>query len=284
MYELVLKFFGALKSLWQFMKILCTATISLLLLYWIQNLLGSEWGWMGFIAPFFKNLLAVTDSIYSLKIDFFGAVFELKYLSAVIVLIGCFYLMNLLIMLTCMLEAGYKVTHSRCKKSEEDMLNKTLKQDIIKQEKSIKKYVVTIHTTLKSKVARYDSNLNIDEQNKLMNDFIYEKLNVKHAIFEGGFMYSFDNYDKIDNVLDVLFKVMNSSAPMDYAICIQSGDELKQLKKLISLKYFGKIIMAADTCYRYKFNSTHRYRTSQIGLFQYENRTMEAHEFKTMEN
>jgi len=280
MHQIVLKFFGALKSLWQFMKIICTACITLLLLFWIQNLLGAEWGWLGFITPFFKNLLAITDSIYSLKLNFFGAVFELKYLSAVIVLIGCFYLMNLFIMLTCLLEAGYKATHFICKKTEENILNKSLKEDIIKQEKSIKNYVVVIHTVIKPKYNRLETTFDINEQNKLMNDFIFEKLGVKPANYEGGFMYAFDNFEKIDTILEVLFKVLKSSAPLDYAICIQSGNEMKQLKKLISLKYYGKIIMAADTCYRYKFNTTQKYRTSQIGLFQYENRTMEAHEFR----
>ena len=149
---------------------------------------------------------------------------------------------------------------------------------MIKQEKSIKKYVVTIHTALKPKFSHAELKFDINEQNNLMKDFIYDKLRVDPVDYEGGFMYSFDNFDKVDNILDVLFKVMGSSAPIDYAICIQSGGDMKQLNKLISLKYFGKIIIAADTCYRYKFNTTHRYYTSQIGIFQYGQRTMEAHE------
>lgn len=283
MHQFFLKLFKTLTSFWQFMKIVCTACIGLLLLYWIQNLLGAEWQWLGFIAPFFKNLLAVTDLIYSLKLDLFGAVFELKYLTAVIVLIGCFYLMNLFIMITYLVEVGYKATYMMCRKAEEENVNKSLKQDIIKQEISIKKYAVTIHTAVKPKFSHKDIHIDMVEQNKLMNDFIFEKLNVKPAEYEDGFIYLFDNFNRVDQVLGVLFKVMNSSAPIDYSICIQTGDETKQLKKLISLKYFGKIIMAADTCYRYKFNTVQNYRTSQIGLFQYENRTMEVHEFREID-
>ncbi len=280
MHKLYLKIFGGLKSFWQFMKIVCVFCIMLLLLFWIQNLTNAEWKWLGFITPFFNNLLAVTDNIYSLKFDFWGAVFELKYLSAVIVLIGCFYFMNLMIIITTLIEAGYVSTYLTCKKVEENIINKSLQESIIKQEKSIKKYAVTIHTALKPKFSHAELKFDLNEQNKLMKDFIYEKLRIDPTDYEGGFMYSFDNFDKIDDVLDVLFKVMNSTAPIDYAICIQSGGDMKQLNKLISLKYFGKVIMAADTCYRYKFNTTHRYYTSQIGIFQYENRTMEAHEFK----
>ena len=41
--------------------------------------------------------------------------------------------------------------------------------------------------------------------------------------------------------------------------------------------------MAADTSYRYRYNETHRYQTSQIGVFQYGDKTLEVHEFKQFE-
>ena len=113
-----------------------------------------------------------------------------------------------------------------------------------------------------------------------MNKFISEKTSVKAMMFDGGFLYNFIDFDKIDTVLDVLFKVLHSSAPIDYAICIQSGDNIEQLKKLSSLNHFGMISMAADTAYRYKYNETHRYQTAQVGVFQNGDRTLEVHEFK----
>ena len=78
----------------------------------------------------------------------------------------------------------------------------------------------------------------------------------------------------------ILFKLINSNAPIEYAICVQVGDDSQKLNKLIDLKFFGKISMASDTAYRYKFNESHRYSTSQLGIYQYEGGTMEAHEFK----
>ena len=123
-------------------------------------------------------------------------------------------------------------------------------------------------------------NVNLDEQNKLMNKFISEKTAVIPMMMNGGFLYEFMDFDKIDTVLDVLFKVLHSSAPLDYAICVQSGDNMEQLTKLSTLNHFGMISMAADTAYRYRFNETHRYQTTQVGVFQNGDRTLEVHEFK----
>ncbi len=280
MHEIIMSFFKFLKSFFQFMKIVFVFCIIMLLFYWVQNLTGSDWKWLGFITPFLKGLLEIANKIYSVSFDIFGAVFEFKYLSALIILTAFFYLMNLLIIVTNLIEDAYNTSYLVCKKAEEALLNKTLKANVEREEKRINKYSVAISTTLKPKFSHKELNINIQEQNKLMNKFIIEKTGVQPAVFESGFLYQFNRFDEIDNVLEVLFKVIHSNAPLDYAICIQAGDDMEQLKKLISLKHYGMISMAADTAYRYKFNETHRYGTTQVGLFQYGERTLEVHEFK----
>ena len=280
MHEIIMSFFKFLKSFFQFMKIVFVFCIIMLLFYWVQNLTGSDWKWLGFITPFLKGLLEIANKIYSVSFNIFGAVFEFKYLSALIILTAFFYQMNLLIIVTNLIEDAYNTSYLVCKKAEEALLNKTLKANVEREEKRINKYSVAISTTLKPKFSHKELNINIQEQNKLMNKFIIEKTGVQPAVFESGFLYQFNRFDEIDNVLEVLFKVIHSNAPLDYAICIQAGDDMEQLKKLISLKHYGMISMAADTAYRYKFNETHRYGTTQVGLFQYGERTLEVHEFK----
>lgn len=280
MHNYVLKCFNFFKNLLQFLKIVCLFCILMLICYWMQNLTNADWTWLGFIKPFLDGLLDVANSIYSVSFDIFGATFEFKYLSALIILVASIYLVNLLVILTNILEGTYKSAHFVCKKTEEAIFNKKLKENIIRQEKQITKYSVCIQTKLKSKFSHRELKINIDEQNKLMNEFIMQKTGVKPTLYNGCYLYNFTNFDKIDTVLDVLFKVIHSNAPLDYAICIQSGDDFKQLTKLIELKDFGKVIIAADTAYRYKFNASHRYQTSQIGIFQNENKTLEVQEFK----
>lgn len=262
------------------MKIIFVFCILMLVCYWVQNLTNADWTWLGFIKPFLDGLLELANSIYSVSFDFFGATFEFKYFSAIIILVALIYLMNLCILLSNIVEGAYKSAHFVAKKTQEAIFNKGLQENITRQEKKITKYSVLIKTKLKKKYAHAELNVNIDEQNKLMNQFISEKTSVKPMILDGGFLYNFSDFDKIDTVLDVLFKVLHSNTPITYAICIQSGNDLEQLKKLATLNHFGTVSMAADTAYRYKYNETHRYQTSQIGLFQNGDKTLEVHEFQ----
>ena len=285
MHNFMLGFFKFLRSFLHFMKIVFVFCIIMLAFYWVQNLTGADWKWLGFIIPFLDVLLEIANKIYSVSFDFFGATFELKYFSAVVILILLIFGMNLLVILVDIIEGLYCSVHFICKKTEEAVMNKALKDDVTREQKKISKYMVTIHTSLKSKFAHRELNIDINEQNKLMNKFIMEKTCVAPSVFEEGFMYKFNNFDKIDEVLEVLFRVMKSDTPLNYAICIQvcgqsSAEDMRQLRKLISLKSVGKITMAADTSYRYRFNETHRYGTSQIGIFQDGDITLEVHEFQ----
>lgn len=280
MHEFILNCFGFLKSFLHLMKIVFVFCILMLLCYWVQNLTNADWAWLGFMKPFLDGLLEFTNSIYSVTFDLWGAKFEFKYFSAVIILTAGVYLMNLFIILSNIAEGAYKSARFVAKKTQEVIFNKELKVNITREEKKIKRYAVLIKTQLKKKYVHAELNVNLDEQNKLMNKFISEKTAVKPMMMNGGFLYEFIDFDKIDTVLDVLFKVLHSNAPIDYAICIQSGDDMEQLAKLSTLNHFGMISMAADTAYRYKYNETHRYQTAQIGVFQNGDRTLEVHEFK----
>lgn len=284
MHDFILKIFSVIKSFWHFVKILCMFCIMLLLTYWIQNLTHANWEWLGFIKPFLDGLLNFTNSIYSISFNIWGAVFELKYLSALLILIAMCYATNLLTALTNIVEGAYKSTHYICKKTNEAFGNKRLQDDVTKQENKKNSYCVVINTQIKPKFNHAEINVNIDEQNRLMLNFLNEKFGKKPENFNGGFRYDFNDFKNIDSVLTVLFKVLNSNAPIGYAICIQilTGNdiEMKELNKLIKLQHFGKITMAADTAYRYRYNELHKFEASQIGVFQNENDTIEVHEFK----
>lgn len=280
MHEIILRGFNALRSFWHFLKIVCVFCIILLALFWVQNILHATWDWMSYFTPFLTGLLDIANNICSLSFNLWGAVFELKYVSAILILMALYFCMNLLIILTGILEAGYKSTHFICKKTQEIKLNKELKDNITREEARINKYVVTIHTAIKPKFSHKELHVDIEEQNKMMLDFLKQKLSMEPISFEGGYMYVFEDFNRIDNILDVLFKMINGNTPIYHAICIQVGDNLPQLKKLINLQHYGKITMAADTSYRYRFNKTHRYQTSQIGVFQNGDKTIEVHEFK----
>ena len=138
--------------------------------------------------------------------------------------------------------------------------------------------MILINTQWKKSYFKKEND-SMGEQNNLMNDFIFNQTGIKHSVFNNGFLYQFDNLEKIDDVLDVMFKIIHSNAPLDYSISVQSGDNLQIIKKLSDLKEFNKIIMTAETLYRYNLNKNKRYQTQNVGVFQYENLTLEIHEF-----
>ncbi len=280
MHEFIIGIFNFVKSTLYFFRIVCVFCILMLLLYWIQNLTHATWAWIGFIKPFLDWLLEEANKIYSVSFDLWGAVFEFKYLSALIILVISSYVLKLVEFLVGVVENIYRGTRMLCKKTEQTLMNKQLHEDVKKEELKLTNYSLLIKTRIKKKFSHQEISINLDEQNKIMTDFIKEKTSKAPMSFGGAYMYQFNDFEHIDTVLDIMFKLLNSSAPLDYAITIQVGDNLNQLGKLLELEHYGQVTMAADTAYRYKYNTIHRYQTAQVGLFQTGEKTLEVHEFK----
>lgn len=284
MHKTILNLFGFLKNCLQFVKILLIFGILMLLLYWIQNLTGGHWGWMGLFAPILDYFIHVGEIISSDSIKLFEAVFEYKYMIAVILFILLYAVVHFEIIGLEVLERGYSNGRQLAKKIEEDAFNQALKLKNSSEQSRLRKYDIYIETSIKKKYTNKEFNINIKEQNKIMNKFLMEQTGVSPQVFDNGFLYSFNDFNHIDKILQVFFKVINSDTPLNYTVCVQVlganlNKEKEQLKKLIGLKFENKISMASDTAYRYKFNAFHRYGVSQLGLFQKENDTFEAHQF-----
>ena len=281
MHELILNIFKSIRSFIYFLRIVCIFLIMLLLFYWIEHLTNDTFNWLNFIKPFFDWLLEICDNIYSFSFNFFGAVFELKYLSVLLIFVAISYILKLISGGVSLIETGYLKTREAYKNSEEAAINSMLQAEATQNELKLSKYTVVINTQLKKKFLQREIKVDMDKENKIMNDFITQKTGKVPLKYNGGFAYQFDSFNKIDTVLDALFKVVKSEKAMiDCAVCIQLEDNKEQLNELIKLNHFGKITMAADTAYRYKFNSSHRYGVAQVGIFQTEDGTIEVSEFK----
>ncbi len=278
------KVFGFIKSSLQFLKIISVFLMLMLLLYWIKDLAALNWGWIDFFAPVLSFFIGAGALISDSSFDLWGASFEHKYFFALIILIVLYYIIHFAYIGTETLEEACNEGHKVIKRMEEKKFNDSLKQAHIDEQTAIKKYRIYVGTNVKKKFSHLDCNVNLEEQNNVMNKFLMEKLMTTPSVYEGGFIYSFSDFNSIDNVLEVFFKLLNSNASLDYTICVQicAGNpeaEKAQLKSLIDLKFENKISMMSDTAFRYKFNKSHRYGTSQLGMFQKGNDTVEAHEF-----
>ena len=114
--------------------------------------------------------------------------------------------------------------------------------------------------------------------------FLIEKTNCSPSKKDEGFLFEFNDFERIDTILDSFNKLIQSKAPLDYIICLQvfgedASKEWNQREVLKNLKILNKIVSFADTAYRYSFNRDKGYTVSQLGLFQKEGTTFEVHEY-----
>ena len=279
MHKLIQWIFTTLINAEKFLRILCVFFIMLISLYWIQNLTEASWWWMGFIAPVLDCILDFVNSLYSFSFDFWGKTIEIKYFNAIIlIIIVIFVLKGINIVLEKIFEI-YEDAHLVYKKTHEKMFNNHLENAIIKEEKQINDYMVFIQTRIPKKYVNRAESINLNEQNNKMNKYISSNTNTIFMKNWDGYLYIFKDFEQIDSVLEILFKVLNSDAPIDYMMCIQAGNDAKKLKQLVDLKEWGKIIMSADTLCRYEYNNAKKYKTTNVGIFQREEGTLEVHEF-----
>lgn len=280
MHKFVKCFFNNLVEFLLFVKIVCLLAIMCFSLYWANHLANFGWNWLSFISPLFDFLIENAEKICSASWNFFGAIFEMKFFLVLIFFVLLAYVSALLVDGVREIERVYENTRKIYNKNKENVFNQKLMANITHEEKKISLYSVYIKTQLKKKFSHQELNINIEEQNKKMCEIIEPAFAQEAEIFNNGFLYNFGNFNNIDYVLDVLVKLMKSSLPLDYAISIQINNNKEQLTKLSELDLFGKIVMAADTSYRYRFNKSHRYQMSLVGLFQNGENTLEVHEFK----
>lgn len=287
MHKFILEIFSFLKNLFQFIRILMLFSILMLLLFWIQNLINGHWAWLDFIKPFLSFFVWLGSLVSDNSISLFNATFEYKYFWALAFIILLYYIFNLFIIGTETVQEAYGDGCRLVKKIEEEAMNKSMQLQNKMEQEQIKNYQIFVSTSIKKKFSHRELGVDLEEQNRIMNKFLIEKTGVVPDKQGNGFVYSFSDFAHIDDILQYFFRLINSDAPLDYVICVQifsdkTMTEKGQLKKLIELNFVNKITTLSDTVWRYKFNKTHRYSTSQLGVFQKDGITFEVHQFDEM--
>lgn len=284
MQKFVLKLFGFFKSCTQFIKILIVFLVLMLILYWIQDLTGGNWAWMSFISPVLDFLLDVGKAVWPGHMMLFAAVFEFKYLVALIVLGGLYALAHFGYIGLTALEDWFNDSCRFVRKIQEDQFNKSMEKKCISEQKKLKRYQIYVEAQVKPKFAHREYNINMDEQNQIMLKYLIDKTNTCPDKFENGYLFTFNSFSDIDDVLDIFVKLFSSTAPLDYIVCVQilsdnTINDKKQMKSLIDLRTLNKITSLADTAFRYSFNDVCRYNVNIAGYFQHDKDTFELHEY-----
>ena len=281
MNKLMLNLFKFIKNLIQFMKIITIFSILIFILYWVQNLIGSSWCWIGFMTPLLELYADVGYYISSTSITIFNATLEYKYLIALLLFIVTYGIMHLFYLGVCFLEDLYDSGRKILKNIEQNLMNKSFEKEILAEEKQIKYFMLYFETSLKE---RGIYNTSLEEQNKTLIKYLVEKFGACPEKFEGGFIYKYLSFEQVDNYLEIFLKLPKSKAPLNYFTCLQiintkSDDDSNKLKKLISLKIFNKVVALAETKYRYGFNTHKKFNVCSLGIYQKEGSTFEVFEF-----
>ncbi|MCQ2743995.1 MAG: hypothetical protein MJ230_04270 [bacterium] len=282
--EKKLNIFDFFRSCIHFFKIVVLFFITLHFLYWTEHLIDANWTWMNFARPVLNLYVEFGACITEESITILGTTFEYKYILATGFYLITYFVINILNYVINELEYYIEKVVLFFKKFKEKSFNKTLTNEQIKEELSIKQYKIFVKTSIKKKFRTEDFNYNLEEQNQIMNEFLIKKTGILPKNFEGGFLYSFNDFSQIDSVLRMFFRLIKSKAPLDYIINVQIDNDnnngyVNKIKLLSDLEIQNKIIMLTETAYRYRFNDSKKYKTVQLGLYQKISQNIEVCEF-----
>ena len=283
MKNFILKMFDFMKNSVKFFEIVIIFFAMLMILYWIQYLIGADWSFFKIFVPVLDSIIFIVNYIalvMSIDLDKFV---QFKYVGSLVLLVLFYVLNKYVYVFVEIMENLYIDLNNNIKKIQENNFNKGLIKNQQKEQNLIKKYVVYVSSSVNDKKS-YGQEVSLVEQNKIMNKFLIEKTSVIPEVFEDGFLYKFNDFDSIDNILDVFYKLLQSNAPLDYLIVVHAyksdfNSEIENLKKLIALKLVNKMYLSSETSYRYGFNKNKKYETSQLGIFQKDDITIEVLNF-----
>ena len=151
MHKLILKSFDLVKNLLHFIKIFMIFSILMLMLYWIENIINSNWDWLSFIKPFLAFFVNIGEQISKGGINVFDAVFEYKYFIAAVLFFIIDIVVELLIRLVDWVKEVYCEGRLLVRKMEEKAYNKSLEKKNIDEQKQVKNYLVYVSTSIKKR-------------------------------------------------------------------------------------------------------------------------------------
>ena len=278
------KFFDFLRNTIHFLKIFTVFCIVMHMLYWIQVLTHNSWAWTNIMDPVINVILSLAGFINSNSVKVLNVVFEFKYFVALFIYIAIYFVIDYFMPIIDLMEDGYNSLSSKVKNIKEENYNKSLYKKNLNEQMKITKYYIYLKTSIKLIKGQLVQNIDIDEQNKVLLKHLVNKTQVIPQKFEEGFLFTYNSFDDIDNILDVFSKLSKTKAPLDFLVCVQilegtQEQSFENIRKMASLNNYNKITTMAGTVYRYNYNNWQTYNISQLGVYQKEGATFELYEF-----
>lgn len=278
-------FFQSLRNIVYFFKIIVVLLVLLYFLYWIQHLTGDIWDWTKFTHSLFKFLVNFASKISSKSILLFDAEFNYSFFIVFIFFTLLYGLIVLIYDGINVLEENYNNFLRAIRKRQENSYNQGLSKINESEQKKLNNYYIYLQTFVKPKYSHKEFNIDMNEQNRILIKFLQDKFEILPEKYEEGFLFTFNNFNKVDQVVEIFNRLPLSQAPIEYLMCLQIetgnySNDMNNIKKMINLKMLNKITLTSDTVFRYNYNDFRRNETVQLGIYQNDNNnTYEVYEF-----
>lgn len=284
MNKLVENLFKFLRSTIEFVKIVDIFFIMMLILYWIQILTSSAWGWFKIFKPVLDFVLHIASLIYSGSENIWGVVFEYKYLIVIAIFLIIYKVMDFIINFLFFLEDLYRDGCRKFNQFELDRYNKSFQKQQLEEQLKIKHYMIYVEALPKSQKKMQEFQIDLEAIRKDLLKHLIDKIGTCPEKYCDGFLFKFLSVHDIDKVIGILQKLPKVSSPVDYVMCVEIMDSdfqssMEKLTQLVSLKILNRVITMADTVYRYDFNSSKNYKVSSLGIYKKDDLTFEVYEF-----
>ncbi len=267
-----------LENLFQFIAVVMLFYLLLYTLYMMFTLGGSSA--FNFFEPAAKIITSISSAIWG---DNNTVLFQIwEFITGILLITGLFLISQFLKQRFNVLSKNFADLRLDYLKNEERRINKELHRDIQNMNKKISACVIYLELKAKDYIRE---KVDIDEQYKILNQFLYSKLGVIPEKNGYGYIYRFSSIEKIDNELQYFFKAIHSQAPVDYLVILQVientfEESLYEISKLRNSGVYNKILMTPTTNLRYEHNTVKSYTTGVVGNYVFQGENHSIYEIK----
>ena len=269
----------ALENIFQFIAVVALLYLLLYTTYMMFSLANSN------IFNFFEPVANVINSIASLiwRKGNDGAMQIGGFITGLLLIISVFLFSQFIKQRCNNLAKFFNDLKFDYLKSEERRINKELHNNIQRMNNKISYSFMYVELREKENASE---KVDLDEQYKILNQFLYSKTLVLPERSGEGYVYKFTTkIDHIDADLKYFFRALHSQAPVDYMFIFQViettfDNALFDVSKLKKAGIYNKIIMTPTTNLRYESNIKKDYNTGVVGNYVFAGESHSIYELK----
>lgn len=267
-----------LENLLQLIAVIALVALMVFVFYMLFALGNSHT--MDSLTPFVEPITAIAEIFFRGNNPAFS---ELQQFTIGILLLSGVFFVSQFLKNRCVDFIKFlEMSKENCRRFEDRQLNKAIHKSAEKMSKKISKCM--IYFELRKKERAIES-VDMEEQYRLLNQYLCSKLGVVSIKYGEGYLFKFANIETIDSSLIYFFNALKSKAPVDYMIIFQAIETTEpvsyyEIQKLKKAGLYNSIIMSPTTYLRYDYNENKAYTTGIIGNYILENDDISIYELK----